>query len=320
MKLIPKQQNRGGALEPWVPFDHIDDTTNGGSWSVDTSRGGGYVQGVDMTPDGSRLFFVEETTAFGTGGGNGNLTYFDMNTPFDLGTAEPEYTFQTDGDAPIDGVPVDVNFSEDGMHMYLLRWIQPGAGAALIHYELAAPWDITGFDRHSYVDIMTIPGIIFGYTRSYLTNMDISQDGRRVYFEDKTVTLLTDNPDSKEGVLFVYELTTPFDVSTMVEHSVFVLSDQWIEFGITRALTVFTRGHHVDQICAYSVNMINFNYPNGLEHKYVKDGGAGGDVPSDYHSMRVHKYVRGYSYKMYGQGLGGSLPGSRGQAYNTVPG
>ena len=179
---------------------------------------------------------------------------------------------------------------------------------------------ITGFDRLSYVDFMTIPGIIFGYDRSYITNMDISQDGRRVYFEDKTVVSLTDNPDGREGVLFVYELTTPFDVSTMVEHSVFVLSDTYIEFGATNALTVFTRGHHVDQICLYSLSMINFNYPDGLEHKYAKDGGVGGNLSADYDNMRIHKYMRGYSYRMYGQGLGGSQPGTRGQAYNTVPG
>jgi len=308
MKLIPKQQTRGAdePLEPWVPFDHIEEATYAGSHSCPYGDLEGFVQGADMSADGTICTIAEET---GVGGIGWMLV---LDTPFDFDTVSGEYRVTYSR-------AMDCSYSYDGNYFFHLVWTKTGYGAEIHSFALSTPWDTRNTSK-TLIGSFIVPDIIFGYSHLYLRNMDISEDGRRLYMFDSSVALLTDNPSSLTGVLYVYEMTTPFDASTMAEHSIFVMTDQQVSGRATNAMTVWTRGHHVDQIAAFGSRMVNFNYPNGLEHKYDGDGGIGNVTSADYKTVNVHKHIRGYTFNCYGSGVGGGSPRTVSHSFTTKPG
>jgi len=307
MKIIPIPAPIDDApLEPWVPFDHIEETEYGGDHRCPSGEFEGFVQGADMSADGTVCTIVEEA---GSGGIGWMLV---LDTPFDFDTVSGEYRVTY-------SKAMDCSYSYDGNYFFHLVWTKQEKGAEIRSYALSTPWDTRDTSK-TLIGTFIVPDIIFGYVRSYLLNMDISEDGRRLYMIDTTVTLLTDNPSSLKGVLYVYEMTTPFDASTLVEHSIFVISDPYIEGTATTCMTVWTRGHHVDQIAPFGTRMINFNYPNGLEHKYARDGGVGTVSKANYKAANVHKHIRGYTFVNLGSGVGGSTPRTVSQSYTTEPG
>ena len=289
MKLIPKQQKRGAdePLEPWVPFDFIEEGPSGATYYGPRSEYGGYVQGSVMAPGGTRFFVYEELITPSVDGDDGNLHVIELGTPYDFGTVTTELA------ARIGNLAQDINFSNDGLHMYALTWTQTDVGATIIQYDLSTAWDVfTKTEMGTFI----IPDIVQGYTRTFMRTMDISEDGRQIYLFDPVMVLLVNNPDGLRGAFITYELTTPYDITTAVEHSVFVLTDELIEGRIVTDMTVWSRGHHVDQIAVAGSRMVNFNFPNGLVDKYVRDGGRGNVGGAEaYISTRVAKYDRGWT-------------------------
>jgi len=320
MKIIPIPAPTDDApLEPWVPFDHIDDQTLS-DWTGGDVRGGGYVQGTYVTPDGMRVFIVEETGTSGAGGGYGQMTYIDLTSPLDLGTALPEFAVMvTSQSGEFGGVPIDIEFSIDGMQMYILRWSQVGVGASIHHYTLPAPWDMTGFDYTVYTSHFVFPSIIFGYTRNYIRSIAISEDGSKLYVPQPTLTRLDNNPTSKKGSLMVYELTTPHNIGSAVESEMFILHDPNIG-DIDHAITVFSRRGQVDQFVMSGEKTVNFNFPNGLEDRTERDGGYSWRNGASYRSTRVHPWIRDRFTDFRGTSLGGSLAKTEGAIYSTIPG
>jgi len=311
MKIIPIPAPTDDApLEPWVPFDHIDDERWGGVSTGLSTNTAGYVQGTFMAPGGTRFFIYEELSTDSIDGGSGNLHILELATPFDFGSRTSELATLIVSRAQ------DINFSNDGLHMYALTWTETGVGAAVVQYDLSVAWDV--FTR-TEMGTFIIPDIVQGYTRSYLRNMDISEDGRRIYLLDPTVTVFANNPSSSKGALFVYELTTPYDITTAVEHSLFVIADSYIDGQLILDMTVWSRGHHVDQIALAGAKMISFNYPDGLVDKYVKEGGLGNLTSENHQSLRVLKFDRGrYSRTtLEGTGSGQQYVAS---IYTTEPG
>jgi len=323
MKLIPKQQKRGDdtPLEPWVPFDHIVDQLLT-DWTGGKVRGGGYVQGAYVTPDGMKVFLVEETSTAGAGGGYGQMTYFDLTSPLDLGTALPEFAVAVTSlsqPGEFKGVPMEVEFSIDGMQMYILRWSQTGIEASIHHYTLPAPWDMTGFDYTVYTSHFVFPANIFGYARSYIRNIAISEDGTKLYVPQPTITRLDNNPTSKKGSLMVYELTTPHNIGSAVESEMFILHDPNIG-DIDHAITVFSRRGQVDQFVMAGTKTVNFNFPNGLEDRTERDGGYSWLSGGPYRSLRVHPWIRDRFLDFRGTTLGTSTASTDGTIYTTMPG
>ena len=307
MKIIPIPTPTDNApLEPWVPFDFIEEAAYGDHHLCPYGDLEGFVQGADMSADGTICTIVEETGVGGTG------WMLVLDTPFDFSTVSGEHRVSY-------ARSMDCSYSYDGNYFFHLEWTKHERGAIVYSYSLSTPWDTRDTSK-TLIGSFAVPDIIFGYTRGYLRNMDISEDGKHLYMYDSSQTLLTDNPTGERGVMYVYEMSTPFDASTMAEHSIFVMADQFIEGRPIYSMTVWTRGHHVDQIAVFGLRMVNFNFPDGLEHKYSRDGGNGNLGASEYMSANVHKHIRGYTFANYGSGVGGGTPRTASQSYTTYPG
>ena len=97
--------------------------------------------------------------------------------------------------------------------------------------------------------------------------------------------------------LYEYEMTTPYDLSTLVEVGAYALRGQdWGGAVTSFGFTVYTRGHHVDQIIESGGYINSFLYDGVLEDRFERDvvpGGSYGPSSYDYVSYTMHRQVRG---------------------------
>jgi len=297
MKLIPKQQKRGAdePLEPWVPFPYQTITSSSaGEWSG-TEYGHCYL----ADPSGLKGYAIAES------GTTTNIAQFTNNSPFVPVNCTTDFSVRLSsftGTSPNYGNAQDFKFSYDGTKLLALWWNLSGTLAHITSWNLDTAWDVSGIDPEAPDSFFKFPDIIMGYTRSYLRDFDVSEDGRQLYIFDKSITVLTDNPSGYRGALFVYELSTPFDLATASELDVYVINHRYdTAMYSIYGVTVFSRGHHVDQICMGLGRMQNFNYPNGLEHKYTADGDQGNaTMAGDYTSASIHRHERGWTQRHSG--------------------
>ena len=292
MKLIPKQQKRGGSpLEPWDPFYYGDQGDGTGNYS----HTGSEPHGATLTPDGMRAHEMAEYSA-------GSTVMYQLALP--TAFTFPGATIEINGGI-ISGSAGSYNygigtahkFSDDGTRLFVLFWGLSGTIASVAAWDLPTAWDITG---RILVSGFFLPENIMGITHDILRLMDVSADGTRLYIYDYDSRKSSDNPTNIYGVLFEYEMTTPFDLATLVESNSYILNERNRASKPTsrpKGLTVYSRGNNVEQIILASfASLESFLYTNGLEDKLIRDGDPGsfsGGIGS-YIAYDPHKYVRGW--------------------------
>ena len=286
MKIIPIPTPTDPALEPWVPFPSGDATAHGSITRVNGDSNHSFI----FSADGLIAYFSTEP---------GYVRAYTLSSPFDCDAMTEVYgrslhsTFSTD---PNYGTVTAQRFSRDGSVYYQLYWYQTGKKATLCSWNLTTPWSLGSAYSTNVATWFAFPDNLMGYPHDYLRQFDVSEDGTRLYIYDTELTKAENNPNNRTGILFEYEMTVPHDASTLVEIAPYVLNghNQSSVLPIY-GFTVYTRGHHVDQIMFVDFYISDTHYDGVLVDKYTGDTPFGA-IPraGDYLSLIPHSHVPGY--------------------------
>ena len=288
MKIIPAPVLTDDALEPWVPFPSGEATRILGEATIEGANQHGFI----FSEDGWLAFVMIEPAYVRT---------YALTAPFECSgwteidsrylatTASPEFDTY--------GLGINQKFSWDGMKYYIIYWGLEGYVTTICQWDLNTPFDLAGTDRYNYDTSFRFPEIIMGYNHEYLREFDISEDGQRLYVQDKGTQKQGGNPDGAFGIIYEYEMTTPYDLSTLVEVGAYALRGQdWGGAVESFGFTVYTRGHHVDQIIEVGAYINSFLYDGVLEDRFERDVVPGGSFVGGggtYISYIMHRQVRG---------------------------
>ena len=288
MKIIPIPAPADDALEPWVPFPSGDATDVLGSATLAGANQHGFI----FSEDGWLAFVMIEPAYIRT---------YALTAPFECSgwTEIDDRSFGSLSNPGEDsyGLAMNQKFSWDGMKYYIIYWGSVGHVATICQWDLNAPYDFSGRNEYNYDTSFRFPQIIMGYDHEYLREFDISEDGQRLYVQDKGTRKLGGNPDGAFGVIYEYEMTTPYDLSTLVELGTYALRGQdWGGAVTSWGFTVYTRGHHVDQVIESGAYLNSFLYDGVLEDRFERDvvpGGVYNPSLNDYVTYIMHRRVRG---------------------------
>ena len=176
-------------------------------------------------PDGTEVYF----------GGSSSVYQCTLSTPWDISTCGSASTFSHGG--TIGGIA----FSTDGVTMIVMT-----GGGSVYDYSLTSAWDVTtaGSSDHSYNPSSQVSTLNFG--------MVMSEDGAKIGINRYDTELI-----------YLYTLSTPFDVSTMSYDSVtmsYVAEGQADCYG-----AVFSRLDGAKQYVAMTGSDIVYQYDTGTE-------------------------------------------------------
>lgn len=146
------------------------------------------LRGLFFKPDGSKMYIC--------GFSGDDVTEYALSVPWDLSTAS-----HTTQKSLATGNPLAVRISPDGLHMHLLHQLA-GSGAGYerglaAEYALSSAWDVSTATH--------VQDFAFPTTNSFLqpAGFDMSPSGDAMFYGANF-----------SGLLYEYELTQPWDVST----------------------------------------------------------------------------------------------------------
>ena len=164
------------------------------SLSVTTSG----TRGTDFNHDGTRFYVVGRSTL--------NIVEYHLTIPWAIETAtyvrELDISTEMGSATQLESVPHGIYIRKDDGK---LMWI--GNRTEIWEYTLSTPWDITSATPTGYRDLSNV--ILRGH------DFDFKPDGRVLYYDDRFI----------ESV-FQFNLSVPWDISTVNLDYVFDISDQ----------------------------------------------------------------------------------------------
>jgi len=155
----------------------------------------------DTTPQGF-VFSSDGTKGYVCGDTNNTIYQYTFSVAWDISTgtyASKSFSVATQGTSP-----QSICFKSDGSIMYV---INDGSSAtnAIFQYTLGTPWDIS---TATYTSKTIATYFDNNYYEATPTGLDISSDGTKIYFIGQSTGL------TSQSKVFVYYLTTPWDIST----------------------------------------------------------------------------------------------------------
>ena len=152
-----------------------------------------FPQGIYFKPDGLKLFVV--------GSSPDEVFQYSLTTPWTISTAS--YDSISFSVATEDGTPQGIDFSPDGINMYVCG----SDNDSVYQYLLSTPWAIS---TATYVRTLSITG-----QETVTTSLRFTYDGTRLFLLGATGDDIT-----------WYDLSTPWNISTAVYQSQFSVAAQ----------------------------------------------------------------------------------------------
>ena len=149
-------------------------------------------QGIAFSSNGTKMFVV------GTQGGN--VTEYEMSTPFDVSTLTFVDATQI---SEQETAPTGIAFSSDGARMFVVGT----QGGNVTEYEMSTPFDVSTL---TFVDATSI-----SEQETTPTDIAFSSDGAKMFVVG-----------TQGGNVTEYELSTPFDASTLTFVGATSISEQ----------------------------------------------------------------------------------------------
>jgi sugar lactone lactonase YvrE len=184
-------------------------------------------RGLAFSTDGTAMFMV---------GRNSDKVYqYSLSTAFDIGTAL--YSGVSFSVLSQEGGPSGLFFKSDGSKMYM-----SGPASDQVHqYSLSVPFDLSSASYDS------VSFSVLAQTTN-LSGLHLSPDGTKMHITTESTT---------ESMVFEYDLTTPFDISTSVYNGIsfFVGAQETTPFGLTFSSDgnkMFVVGNVSDKVHQYT--------------------------------------------------------------------
>lgn len=141
---------------------------------------------LEFKPDGTRMYVVGRTTM--------NIAEFNLNTPWDISTAEYVREFDLSGELGTkvasprpQGLFINKN---NGQDMIVVNRLE------IFQYRLSEPWNITTAEITGHVD-MRVP-------TSRIQGITVSPDGLNLYIDDR-----------ENGYVFQFEMDMIWNIETL---------------------------------------------------------------------------------------------------------
>ncbi|PNW65621.1 UNVERIFIED_CONTAM: hypothetical protein BEN50_21925 [Euhalothece sp. KZN 001] len=219
---------------------------------------------ISSVPGPSSLAWNDDgTKLYIAGASQDEVQAYELTTPYDISTASAGNTFSWTR------TPNGVAWNDDGTQLYLANWEGAG-GPQLYRYNFATPYDLSTRGSGRAISLSTYPGgrpsaLEFSpdgsklYVATYTTDEIVEYDLEKPYdatTHDATPEVLAVDASGAEetphgiewldggttlwvmgytgGGVGVYDVTTPYDVSTATKTGEFELSER-----------VLTRRHRV---------------------------------------------------------------------------
>ena len=151
-------------------------------------------RGFVFSSDGTKGYMVGDT--------NNTIYQYTFSVAWDISTGT--YASKSFGVASQSTSPSALCFKTDGTILYLL---EDGSGVlnAIHQYTLSTPWDIS---TATYASKTISTLLETNYYETAPAGLDISSDGTKIYFIGQSTG------GAAQSRVFVYNLTTPWDIST----------------------------------------------------------------------------------------------------------
>jgi len=162
--------------------------------------------GAQDTAPRAFVFNNDGTVGYLVGDTNNTIYQYTFSTPWDISAGTyASKSFSVGGQALL---PQAICFKSDGTTFYITEDASSTANA--IHqYTLGTAWDISTATYAS----KTITTAYQNYSYEYSPlGLDISSDGTKIYFVGQN------NGVGSQSRVFVYDLTTPWDISTAITY------------------------------------------------------------------------------------------------------
>jgi sugar lactone lactonase YvrE len=179
--------NQYNLSTPWVVSSAVF-ATNFSVAGQDTSP-----QGLFFRPDGHRMYVL--------GGTNDTVFQYTLITPWSLATAN--YDFISYSVTTQEATPTGISFKPNGLSMYVVG----NTGDAVYQYTLSTAWDVSSA---TFLQSFSVSG-----QEGNSTGLAFTGDGSRMF------VIGTTGDDVN-----VYNLTTPWDISTSAFVNVFSVAGQ----------------------------------------------------------------------------------------------
>jgi sugar lactone lactonase YvrE len=148
------------------------------------------------------VFNDDGTKGYVVGNTNNTIYQYSFSVAWDISTgtyASKSFSVGTQAT-----VPQSICFKSDGTSFYITEDAS-GTGNAIYQYTLSTPWDISTATYASKTVTTAYQSYSYEFTPS---GLDISSDGTKIYFTGQN------NGVGGQSRVFVYDLTTPWDIST----------------------------------------------------------------------------------------------------------
>ena len=155
----------------------------------------------DTAPKGF-VFSSDGTKGYLVGDTNNTIYQYSFSVAWDISTgsyASKSFSVGTQATGP-----QAICFKSDGTTFYIIEDAS-SAGNAIYQYTLSTPWDISTATYASKTVTTGYQNYSYEFTP---TGLDISSDGTKIYFVGQG------NGFGTQSRVFVYDLTTPWDIST----------------------------------------------------------------------------------------------------------
>ena len=159
----------------------------------------------DTNPYGF-VFNDDGTKGYMVGNFNNTIYQYTFSVAWDISTGT--YASKSFSVASQSTTPMAICFKSDGTILYVL---EDGSSElnAIHQYTLGTAWDIS---TATYTSKKITTAFESNYYESSPTGLDISSDGTKIYFIGQSTGV------ASQSKVFVYYLTTPWDISTANAH------------------------------------------------------------------------------------------------------
>jgi len=150
---------------------------------------------IHFKPDGTKMYMI--------GASSDTVYQYSLSTAWDVSTGS--YDSKSKSIAAQETVPEGLTFKPDGTKMYVCG----GQGDDINEYNLSAAWDVS--------------------TASFLQNQSVSAttgNPHSVRFNDDGTELYVIDSDSADRSVYIFTLSTAYDVSTLSAAGSFYVGDQ----------------------------------------------------------------------------------------------
>ncbi len=262
---------------------------------------------ISSVPSPSSLAWNDDGTKLYIAGASQNeVQAYELTTPYDISTASAGNTF------PWTKTPNGVAWNEDGTQLYLANWEGAG-GPQLYRYSIATPYDLSTRGSGTVISLSNYPGnrpsalefspdgsklYVATYTSDEIVEYDLDKPYDATTHEATPEVLSVDASGAEEtphgiewldggttlwvmgytgGGVGIYDVTTPYDISTATKTGEFELSEVSTPGGIVwdpTMSTVYIPDYSGDDITA-------FEAPLQLETPSTFDAGVSKPIPGN---------------------------------------